>query len=956
MKLKNYIFIFNFGKMPVFNKIKVILFLFLFILGNLNAQTLLNNGGFIQSNSGSYVYVNGSVENNSTGNISVNQTAGVPAEVYVTGDITNNANLIVNGHIRLLGNWYNNSVFTSTSGTVFFEGGNQLLSGSVSSSFYNLTLDGTGLKTQSIDQFSYGILDLKHLELQTETNVFYVENNDVNAIIRTSGFVSSLNGGKLSRKTNQSLSYLFPVGSSLGNMRYRPVSVKPTSATANEYAVRLANLDANLEGYNRNNKEYEICNLNELFYHQIARTNGASNADIFISYDYSADGDWDGIANWKSANSEWQIVNSSYTTATSPYYQAIKTNLDDFNNEEFILYKSIILPSFTQIGPLCQNHAAPSLPSISLEGISGTWSPATISTTNIGSTTYVFTPNAGQDCWIEYSMTIDVEDCCAMSLNTIVSQPVCYGESGHISISQTGGTNPVTYTVNSNPIVSTSFQAEAGTYTIVGTDAYSCTASVSVTINNPQELQMYLSSTPAQCGASGGSAVASVIGGTPNYNFVWSPGGQTINNITNQAPGRYSVTVYDNNMCSAHGEINIEVEGSISAEINTIQEISCYGMSDAVLEANSQNGVNPLTYLWDNGNTTKIITNLGANSYVVTVTDAWSCKGIAYATLLEPSEILINPTINNVTCFGDTNGSISVSISGGTAPFTYNWSNGLNSSSINNLPANEYYLQVYDASACSSEANFTISQPNILKLNKEFKNISCYGYNDGSANLSATGGTSPYNFNISDGVNTMGGNSFYNLSAGTYTIKVNDSNNCVDSSKLLLLEPAKLTATYFYTNPSCIGNNNGYIEINPSGGTEPYSFIWENNVSDLPTISGLAQGIYNITIADNNDCEFELPFVNLIDVDEECLKIPNAFTPNGDGINETWIIENIEMFPTAIISVYNRWGQKLFEGKGDGEEWDGKFNGKLVPTGSYLYVIEMYKRGKNYTGVVTVVY
>ena len=198
------------------------------------AQVLLNNGANINAIGGAYIHVNGSVENN-IGTVNIEALGGVPAELYVTEDVINNSDLIVEGHIRLLGDWYNNSTFTSNIGTVFLQGANQLISGTVETNFFNLTLDGSGLKTQEINAFSNGILDLKHLELQTEVFSFYVENTAVNSVQRTSGFISSLNGGFLSRRTAQLDTYLFPVGSSVGTLRYRPVELRPTFSPNNTF-------------------------------------------------------------------------------------------------------------------------------------------------------------------------------------------------------------------------------------------------------------------------------------------------------------------------------------------------------------------------------------------------------------------------------------------------------------------------------------------------------------------------------------------------------------------------------------------------------------------------------------------------------------------------------------------------------------------------------------------------
>ena len=128
-------------------------------------------------------------------------------------------------------------------------------------------------------------------------------------------------------------------------------------------------------------------------------------------------------------------------------------------------------------------------------------------------------------------------------------------------------------------------------------------------------------------------------------------------------------------------------------------------------------------------------------------------------------------------------------------------------------------------------------------------------------------------------------------------------------------------------NPSCIGNDDGYIEISIIGGKPPYNISWANQTAASEIITGLKQGAYMFTFTDNNGCKTEANLVELIDDDLDCLKIPNAFSPNGDGINDTWIIENIEDFPWATIHVFNRWGQLMFDGKGNSDHWDGRFIG-----------------------------
>lgn len=172
----------------------------------------------------------------------------------------------------------------------------------------------------------------------------------------------------------------------------------------------------------------------------------------------------------------------------------------------------------------------------------------------------------------------------------------------------------------------------------------------------------------------------------------------------------------------------------------------------------------------------------------------------------------------------------------------------------------------------------------------------------------------------------------------------------------MITSPAPLEGSYIFESPSCNGARDGYIEITVTGGVEPY--LYSNNyfTADIALLSGLGAGNFNVTVTDANDCRIEFEEIFLAESDIECLKIPNAFTPNGDGINDTWIIENIKMFPGARIFVFNRWGQEVWMGYPD-EEWDGTYrNSKPMPAGTYLYVIELYNGTKPYTGTVSLIY
>ena len=283
------------------------------------SQTMNNNGGFITAEPGSFIYVNGSVSNNNSGILAVNGN-GTPtsSELYVTQDVINNSTINADGYIRLLGNWIDNNSFNSTLGTVFFEGANQFLGGTSITQFFNVTLDGSGIKTQQVDKIANGTLDLKHLHLNTDLYGFYVTNPALNSILRTSGFISSANGGFLARTTSNTGMYLFPTGSNAntsanipgtGTYRYRPVELNPNDANLNVYSVRMANLDASLESYNRNSAEPILCESNPTFYHQINRISGSSAADVGVCYIPAADGQWNDMARWNiTTNGIWQDI------------------------------------------------------------------------------------------------------------------------------------------------------------------------------------------------------------------------------------------------------------------------------------------------------------------------------------------------------------------------------------------------------------------------------------------------------------------------------------------------------------------------------------------------------------------------------------------------------------------------------------------------------------------------
>lgn len=354
-------------------------FVLIFFISKSHSQTITNKGAFITAQSGAFIRVNGSIQNDNAGVVLINGN-GTPssAELYVSQDVVNNATINADGYIRLLRNWIDNNTYSSTLGTVFMEGANQQLSGTSPTTFFNLTLDGSGVKTQTINKYVNGVLDLKSLELNTSTFGMFVQNPAINAILRSpalpesvQGFVSSANGGYLSRVSNSTGTYLFPVGS-VSNLstnvatatttddRYRPVEIVPNSATASSYTVRMANVNATTETFDRTLIAPTICATNPLFYHQINRSSGSSSVNLNVYYDPVLDGNWEGLSRWdlQVGDNLWKPISGSTTAvATSPFYVASVTNWSNFSAPAYILHNGKPVVTVDCAGPICSGNS-----------------------------------------------------------------------------------------------------------------------------------------------------------------------------------------------------------------------------------------------------------------------------------------------------------------------------------------------------------------------------------------------------------------------------------------------------------------------------------------------------------------------------------------------------------------------------------------------------------------------
>ncbi|MCG3164910.1 MAG: hypothetical protein POELPBGB_00669 [Bacteroidia bacterium] len=308
--------------------------LFLFIALSGIAQTVMfNNGTVARMNPGCIVFINDGDVKNNTGII---KNAGLFTieNNFINNDTATGGNAA--GLYKVQGDFINNDAFIADQSKVVLYGGNQQITGSAITTFYDLTLSGSGIKSQTIDTRVTNTLDLGSLELATGNNFMHIDNQSSNAIQNSGGFVSSTANGRLAWTTNLTGQYVYPVGSSQGTPRIRPVRITPSQSGTNIFAVRFANTDPTNEGYNRSVKAQNVCGINDEFYHLIDHTSGNTSAAVAIYYNQILDGSWSGIGHWQNIP-QWENTTTS-TTGTSGSYDLLSiSNWSNYSYPAFAL-------------------------------------------------------------------------------------------------------------------------------------------------------------------------------------------------------------------------------------------------------------------------------------------------------------------------------------------------------------------------------------------------------------------------------------------------------------------------------------------------------------------------------------------------------------------------------------------------------------------------------------------
>jgi len=521
--------------------------------------------------------------------------------------------------------------------------------------------------------------------------------------------------------------------------------------------------------------------------------------------------------------------------------------------------------------------------------LSFSWSPSGISED-------LFGIGAGN-----YTLTVtDANSCTAIFDTTLVDPPVlsfifdslrnvsCNGvNDGFLRVLASGGTGAYSYNWSNSETTAANDNLLAGTYRVTVSDVNGCSAIDSATVTEPPALNVTASSTDASCfGDSDGSAQSTPSGGTPPYTFSWNPGGQSTQNISNIPAGTYTITVTDQNGCTANTTTIVNEPLAITINI-TGSDLNCNGDNSGVALANVLGGNPGYSFQWNDpaNQTTNPASSLAAGTYRVTVTDVTGCTAIDSVTLTEPPPLSVSLNTYDVSCGGVSDGAAAATVNGGTPPYTYSWGpgnpTGQGTDSISGLIPNNYSLTVTDNNGCNTSVNFTINQlPPVFSLSDSSSDPLCNGEASGFIAIQISGGAAPFNYNWNPPLPNQG--SQPNLAAGTYNVTVTDNNGCSNTTSVSLGQPSAITVSDAIVDESCAPGGDGSISLTVNGGTPAYNYTWSPPLTNSPTQNNLAAGTYDLTITDANGCTLIQSYtVNTLTASFTVSLVPNDASCNG---------------------------------------------------------------------------
>jgi len=576
-----------------------------------------------------------------------------------------------------------------------------------------------------------------------------------------------------------------------------------------------------------------------------------------------------------------------------------------------------------------------------------------------------------------YSVVATDSNGCIATASATVGQPAALngiiditsvacrdGNSGAVNLTVSGGVPPYSYLWSNDEISEDIDSLTAGTYVVTITDAHSCNTTVSAAVNEPLSSlggSIIAQTNVTEYGEGDGSVTVTGSGGNIPYEYMINGGAyQSSGTFSSLYAGVYTVTIRDAGLCTFSISVTITQPSiPLTARIISQQNVLCFGGETGSVTVTGWGGTSPYQYSSDGitFQSSGTFGFLGAGPDTIIIRDAVNDIYRLPVIITEPESMAISVSKTDVLCRGGATGTATALVTGGTGPYSYEWNTTpvQTSATAVNLNEGTYTVSVTDINGCNTTAVIVIIQPNDnLTVSFTQVNPRCAGGRNGSITAIVSGGTGPYSYSWdTNPVQTTTTASA--LGAGNYSIAIADFNGCTSSGSVTLTDPDPVAVEYSSTPATCPDSNDGTITLDVSGGSPPYSFIWSDN-SITQNLTRIKPGTYSVVVTDQNSCATSADIVIDFIGTFACVEIPQVITPNNDGYNDTWILKNIDMYPNAELLVFNRWGKLIFRTKNiSANPWDGRVDGKLVPTDSYHYILYLNDGSDPKTGVISVI-
>jgi len=569
----------------------------------------------------------------------------------------------------------------------------------------------------------------------------------------------------------------------------------------------------------------------------------------------------------------------------------------------------------------------------------------------------------GDACLVQ-SCVILTEPELPLNVTSVISQfdeqynLACFNSTdGFIDLTVTGGVAPYTFEwVGGNSVdgIEDQTDLQPGIYDVVVIDANFCQFPLTFELIAPPPITVDPGIVGISCsGLCDAQIVTTVSGISLDGTFVWTlPDGTTSTeaNLNNLCAGDYTIQVEDPISGCSHEEVfTIADPGALSVTI-ALNGDCTLGTAGAC--ATVTGGTAPYSYDWSNSGTLDCVNVTTSGLLTVSVDDANGCGPVtAEVNVQVPSApFAISGIATDASC-GACNGTIDLTVTGGSAGFVFQWANGEQTEDLNNLCEGLYAVIVTDALGCEDELSFEISQSTGLVVTLDITNALCAGDSTGAVSVTTNGGTPEFTYSWTDSnENVIGVESSINgLPAGDYSVAVSDASGCDTTALFSVAAPQALSVTITLSEYSIATNSynisspdgdNGSILVEVENGTPEYVYNWTPNTigTDVSNPTDLVAGDYILQVVDANGCVLD---TTITLVDPDALKLYTALSPNGDNFNDTYVIDGVQDCPDNQFKVFNRWGNLVYEKDSYLNDWFGQdMDGNTLSDGTYFVIFE----------------